>query len=86
VKGRRDHHGAFWESAAYKPAAQNSLPHDFAGWVEVRAGTEPGGEVLLRHEWPAECAQTPPGKLLRLLRALPEAVEEEAAAVPVGDA
>ena len=45
------------------------MAHDFCGWLEV--STADGSETLLRHEWQAECAGTPPGKLLRLLKALP---------------
>ena len=50
-------------------ASPPEMAHDFCGWLEV--STADGSETLLRHEWQAECADTPPGKLLRLLKALP---------------
>ena len=67
ARRRADEGGARWVS---RPAVPPTVAHDFCGWLEVRAAG--GGEtLLLRHEWRADCTDTPPGKLLRLLRALP---------------
>lgn len=58
---------AGWACPRRRP--RTAMAHDFCGWLEV--STADGSETLLRHEWRADCADTPPGKLLRLLKALP---------------
>jgi hypothetical protein len=72
ARRRKEERGSSWVSLRAAPPA---VAHDFCGWLEVAALET--GEILLRHEWQPDCADTPPGKLMRLLKAVPPPVAGE---------